>query len=85
MGQRDVDGSKLDKVGIDPAWLTWGNGAVRKIASAILEFRAFAELPMLADMLEAAGCREGRILRHLREPMMHTSRCWVLCKLRGDG
>jgi hypothetical protein len=84
-GERDVDGSKLDKVAIDPAWLTWGNGTVRKMAAAILEFRALGEVGMLADVLEMTGCRDGRILRHLREPMTHTSNCWVLRRLMGAG
>jgi hypothetical protein len=36
------------------------------------------DLPILADALEEAGCQDNRILRHLREPMTHDSRCWVL-------
>jgi hypothetical protein len=65
-------------VGIDPAWLKWNDGTVRRIAQSIMASRTFAELPILADALEEAGCCDGRILRHLRAEMTHDSRCWVL-------
>jgi hypothetical protein len=35
----------------------------------------------LADALEEAGCRDDRILRHLRARMEHNRSCWVLCSL----
>jgi hypothetical protein len=77
-GGQDVDGSPLGKVGFDPAWLKWNGGTVRVIAESIKATRTFVELPILADALEDAGCEDGRILRHLRAPMQHDSRCWVL-------
>jgi hypothetical protein len=77
-GDQDVDGSPLGEVVFDPAWLQWNNGTVRRMAEGIMACRTFADLPILADALEEAGCRDGRILRHLRERMSHDSRCWVL-------
>jgi hypothetical protein len=77
-GETDVDGSPLGQVDFDPGWLHWANGTVRKIAEAIDAWRAFGELPILADALEEAGCCDGRILRHLRERMEHTRQCWCM-------
>jgi hypothetical protein len=77
-GDEDVDGSPVGEVGFDPAWLKWNDGTVRRIAQAIKATRAFADLPILADALEEAGCCDGRILRHLRAAMAHDCRCWVL-------
>jgi hypothetical protein len=77
-GDQDVDGSPLGEVVFDPAWLKWNNGTVLRMANGIKAFRTFADLPILADALEEAGCADGRILRHLRERMAHDSRCWVL-------
>jgi hypothetical protein len=83
LGLEDVDGSPLGVVEFDPWWLLWNNGCVRKMAEAIAEWRAFYDLPILADALEDAGCGDPRILEHLREPMEHTCRCWVLRGLLG--
>jgi hypothetical protein len=77
-GEADLDGSPLGVVDFDAGWLTWENGIVRKVVEAIVGHLAFAELPILADALEEAGCRDDRILRHLRERMEHTKDCWVL-------
>jgi hypothetical protein len=77
-GDEDVDGSPLGEVLLDPAWLKWNGGTVRRMADGIKVYRTFADLPILADALEEAGCQDGRILRHLRERLTHDSRCWVL-------
>jgi hypothetical protein len=85
-GLEDVDGSPLniDEVAFDPAWLAANNGIVLKVAQAIDAWRAFGELPILADALEEAGCDDPRILRHLRERMEHTRGCWALRGLLGS-
>ena len=77
-GDMDVDGSPLGEIIFDPTWLKWNDGTVRRITESIKAFRTFVDLPILADALEEAGCQDGRVLRHLREPMTHDSRCWVL-------
>jgi hypothetical protein len=77
-GGQDVDGSPLGEVVFDPAWLKWNGGTVRRMAETFKADRTFVELPILADALADAGCQDGRILRHLRAPMKHDSRCWVL-------
>jgi hypothetical protein len=80
-GLDDINGEPLGEVTIDPQWLIWNNSTVRKLAEAIYEHRIFAELPILADALEDAGCWDGRILRHLRHHHEHTRQCWVIRRL----
>jgi hypothetical protein len=74
----DTDGSVLGEVTFDRAWLGWNGGTVDLIARSIRRHRTYAELPILADALEEAGCKEGKLLRHLREKVAHNSDCWAL-------
>jgi hypothetical protein len=78
-GEVDTDGtSLLGDVVVSPAWLTENNAVVRKLAEGILLARSFGDLPILADALDDAGCRNGAMLRHLWAPIEHTRDCWVL-------
>jgi hypothetical protein len=77
-GRQDVDGSPLGVVTLSPEWLKWNDGTVARIAQGVHQFGNYGDLPILADALEEAGCEDGRILRHLRAPMEHSRRCWVL-------
>jgi hypothetical protein len=61
-----------------PSVLSWNDGTVAKLASAIYEERAFESVPILADALEEAGCSDEEILAHLRGPGPHVRGCWVL-------
>ena len=79
-GLEDVDGEPLGEVPFDQQWLAWNNSTIRKLAQAIHEARMFAELPILADALEDAGCSDGRILRHLRAAW-NVAPFWVLTRL----
>lgn len=63
---------------IDPRWLTWSEGIVQKLAQAIRDERRFADLPILADALEEAGCTNRDMLTHCRESGKHISRCWLV-------
>jgi hypothetical protein len=63
---------------IDPAWLAWNSGTVRKLAEAIYEERAFDRLPVLSDALEDAGCADAEILTHCRSGGAHARGCWVI-------
>jgi len=70
---------------IDPSWLNWNNGTVRKLAASVYENR---ELPsgrfdpdrvgVLADALEEAGCTNPDILGHVHWPGSHVRGCWVV-------
>jgi hypothetical protein len=68
---------------VDRSWLDQNGGTVRKLAQAIAGEGRFADLPVLADALEDAGCRSGVILAHCRERGEHPARCWVLDLLLG--
>jgi hypothetical protein len=54
---------------------THGNGAA--------EGRRFADLPILADALEDAGCADAAILAHCRSGGEQVRGCWVVDLLLG--
>jgi hypothetical protein len=68
---------------ISSGWLKWQGGTVKKLARAFTAERRWAELPVLADALEEAGCRDPFILGHLREGRRHARSCWVTNFLLG--
>jgi hypothetical protein len=68
---------------IDPAWLAWNDGLVKRLARGIYEERAFNRMPLLADALLDASCDNEELLRHCREPGPHARGCWVLDLLFG--
>ena len=79
---RDVFGNPLrPPPAIDPAWLSWNGGTVAKLARSIYEERRFADVPILADALEEAGCTDAALLCHCRDPGPHVRGCWVLDRL----
>src|SRR5262249_23625666 len=63
---------------VDPAWLTWNNGTVVKLAAAIYDQRNWDAMPVLADALQDAGCTDQDLLLHLRGPGPHVRGCWAL-------
>jgi hypothetical protein len=65
-------------VAIDPSWLSWNDGTVRRLAQAIYDERRFADMPILADALLDAGCDDEEVLAHCRRPAEHVRGCWVL-------
>ena len=75
---RDIFGNPFRPAAVDPAWLAWNDGAMRRIAQAIYEERAFDRMPRLADALEDAGCTVPDILDHCRSQAPHTRGCWVV-------
>jgi hypothetical protein len=75
---------------IEPAWLTWNNGTVVRLAAAAYEERALpsgeldvGRLAVLADALEEAGCTDADLLGHLRGPGPHVRGCWSVDLLLG--
>jgi hypothetical protein len=75
---REVFGHPLRSAAVEPAWLSWNDGAVRKMAQTVYDERRFADLPLLADALEDAGCMDADLLAHLRGPGPHVRSCWVV-------
>jgi hypothetical protein len=63
---------------LDPAWLTWNDGTVPRLAQTIRDELTFDCLPVLADALEEAGCNGRDVLDHCRCPGDHLRDCWVL-------
>jgi hypothetical protein len=80
---RDIFDNPFRPVTIDPAWLTWRDGTLPKLAQDIYDERAFDRLPILADALEDAGCDNADILTHCRGPGPHVRGCWVVDLLLG--
>jgi hypothetical protein len=70
---------------VSPAWLAWRYGCVPKMARSIFCERRFADLPILADALEDAGCADAAILFHCRSHGEHVPGCWALDLLIDHG
>jgi hypothetical protein len=66
--------------------LTWNDGCMVKLATAIYEERDFThgQMGVLADALEDAGLIDEDVLSHCRqEGVVHVRGCWVLDLLLG--
>jgi hypothetical protein len=77
---RDIFGNPFRPVAVDPSWLT---SEVRSLAEGIYEYRAFDQMPILADALQDAGCDNEDVLTHCRQPGEHVRGCWVVDLLLG--
>src|SRR5262249_11746929 len=71
-------------VALDPAWLTWNDGAVPSLAREIRGAAAFERLPILGDALEEAGCTHAELLNHCRHAGGHGRGCLVVDALLGE-
>ena len=56
----------------------WRTEAVVELARVIDADRAFDLLPVLADALDDAGCREPAVIGHCRDDVTHARGCWVV-------
>jgi hypothetical protein len=56
----------------------WRIRTVTQFAQVIYADRAFDRLPILADLMEDAGCAVEDILNHLRDSGHHVRGCWAL-------
>ena len=68
---------------IDPPWLRWHDGCVRRIATGIYDGNRWDDLPILGDALEDAGCADREILAHCRSGGVHRRGCWLVDALLG--
>jgi hypothetical protein len=80
---RCVFGNLFRPCVVNPAWLTWNDGTVVKLAQGIYEERAFDRLPILGDALLDAGCQDNDILEHCRQAGPHVLGCHVVDLLTG--
>jgi hypothetical protein len=74
---------------LNPTWLTWDGGTVRRLAEAAYEHRLLpggeldpVRLGVLADALEEVGA-DAVLVEHLRGPGPHTRGCQVVDLLTG--
>jgi hypothetical protein len=79
----DVLGDIFCPVTIYPAWLSWHDGLPVSMARRMYDSRDFSDMPVLADALEEAGCRDADILGHCRSEGEHVRGCWVVDLLLG--
>jgi hypothetical protein len=79
----DVFGNPFRPLDLYPTWLAWNGGTIPKLAQAIYDERRFADLPILADALEEAGCDNADVLAHCRSEGQHVRGCWVVDLLLG--
>jgi hypothetical protein len=77
---REIFGNPFRPAALSLSWLT---PTATALAAAIYHERRFADLPMLADALEEAGCSSADVLAHCRQPVPHVRGCWVLDLLLG--
>lgn len=76
---------KLDQpIVFNPRWLSWQDGTVRKLAEVIYREHRFADMPILGDALEEAGCDRTDILDHCRLHPEHARGCWLVDALLGN-
>jgi hypothetical protein len=87
---RDIFGNPFRPIAINPAWLNWNDGTVRRLATAVYQERELpsghldvARMGVLADALEDAGCADLDLLAHLRGLGPHVRGCWVIDLLTG--
>jgi uncharacterized membrane protein len=75
---RELFGNPFRAARCERRWLTANDGAARRVAQAAYDSRDLADLPVVADALEEAGCDERALLGHLRSPGPHVRGCWAL-------
>jgi hypothetical protein len=81
---REIVGDPFHPPRLDPGWLEWDGGIVEHIACGIQETGSFEDMPILADALADAGCRDEAILDHCRmETATHVLGCCVVDLLTG--
>lgn len=80
---RDIFGNPFRPITINPGLLTWHDGLLVSMAQKMYDSRDFADMPVLADALEEAGCTNQDILGHCRSGGEHVRGCWAVDLLLG--
>jgi hypothetical protein len=75
---RDIFPNPFQPPALDPIWRNWNGGAMVVLAQEMYQHRDFRQTPLLADMLEDAGCTDPQIFDHLRGPGPHVRGCWLV-------
>lgn len=74
----DLFSSPFRPPNLDPAWLAWNGGAVRRLVQGIYSDGDFSYMSILADALEDAGCDNVDLLQHCRGESHHFKGCWAI-------
>ena len=77
---RDVIGNPFREVRADPRWLT---DSTLSVADSVYSDRTFDHLPVLADLLDKAGCTDAYLVAHFWLPGPHVRGCWALDVILG--
>ena len=77
---RDIFGDPLREIHLDRQFVT---PTITAMSKQMYDSHDFVSMPMLANALEAAGCRDTAILDHCRSPSPHVRGCWVLDLILG--
>jgi hypothetical protein len=64
---------------------TWRTDTAVSLARQMYDSRDFGAMPILADVLQDAGCDNEDILNHCRGPGPHVRGCWVVDLVLGRG
>jgi hypothetical protein len=80
---RELFGNPFRPVVVDPVCLTWNNGAVVAVATAVYEDQDYTLLPILLDALDDSGGEDAALLEHLRRPNDHVRGCWAIDAILG--
>jgi hypothetical protein len=57
----------------------WRSDTALSLAKHLYETRDFAQMPILADALQDAGCDNADILNHCRDAdQVHVRGCWAV-------
>jgi hypothetical protein len=80
---RCIFGNPFHPIILNPAWLSWHGGLPVSMTQRMYDSRDFADMPVLADALEEAGCQDQDILTHCRSGSEHVRGCWVVDLLLG--
>jgi hypothetical protein len=68
---------------IDPNWLLFNDGVVRKLAESMHQSNDYSAMSVLADALQEAGCENELLLWHCRSPAgTHARGSWLVERLR---
>lgn len=81
---REVLGNPFRPPAVLPEWREADFGAARRIAEEATATGDYSQVPILADALEDAGCRDEELLAHCRDPhAAHVPGCWAVDAVLG--
>jgi hypothetical protein len=80
---RDLFGNPFRPPPAPAAWLGHPDETVLRLARVLYDEGRFADLPVLGDALEDAGCTDEQVLGHCRSSGPHVRGCWLLDAVLG--